>query len=366
MRKENGITLVALVITVVIMLILVGISATAVIQSGLLSSVKRSGKEAETGTILDEVASVIAEKKIRQYAGDTKTFKQCLEDGISGPKTVEEIPGASDACYVTKDGRTITVYDDGTVEDGRIGIWEGQNSENSVACPEFQKEGSVWNWYIYTPAQLKFVADFVNNSNSLTEDLTTQVTNAGYTASNVKITTSTKVYLMSNLDMGARKEKGSTIEEKWETTANESKNWTPISAENVTAKRFKGTFEGQGHTIKGLYVNRTANYNGLFGNSHGSIRNLTIKDSYIKGRVATAGIVGVQRAGTIENCYVKDTTVILTSGAYYTVGGIAGQMSAGTTISACYNSGDVYAYAKNVEGYSFCRWCSWKNCGRNS
>ena len=47
MRKNQGITLVALIIKIIIMLILVGVVVTVVIQSDLLGTSKNAGDEYE-------------------------------------------------------------------------------------------------------------------------------------------------------------------------------------------------------------------------------------------------------------------------------------------------------------------------------
>ena len=47
MRKNHGITLIALIITIIVMLILVGVVVTVVIQSDLLGTAKNAGDEYE-------------------------------------------------------------------------------------------------------------------------------------------------------------------------------------------------------------------------------------------------------------------------------------------------------------------------------
>lgn len=48
MRGQKGITLIALIITIIVMLILVGVSITVVIQSGLLDTAKDAGNQTST------------------------------------------------------------------------------------------------------------------------------------------------------------------------------------------------------------------------------------------------------------------------------------------------------------------------------
>ena len=315
------------------------------------SILKRAGDAKEKTELsgLKEEAQMIMLNRVTEKTisgSNEKTLKEDLESGISNATVesinkTEEYEGLTDVYYVSKNGQYITVYEDGEIEEGKVEIWDGKK----VSSPEFKKENNIWNWYIYTPGQLKFLADFVNNGNSLTGtvDLTSIVTDAGYNTSDVVIAENqTKVYLMNNLDMGARPGAGSTEEQKWETSLNEAKKWEPIGIDNET-KKFIGIFEGNNKTIKYLYVNSTKSDagNGIFGNSN-TIQNLTIANSYIKGTSCTGGIVGALRSGKIENCHNKNTTVILREGTNRAVGGIVGQASA--SVSKCSNTGSIFGY----------------------
>jgi len=94
--------------------------------------------------------------------------------------------------------------------------------------------------------------------------------------------------------------------------------WTSVGTMDV---QFKGTFDGQGHTISGICT-EGATYVGLFGvTGLGSkIKNLKLLDSYIKGNLMVGGIVG-RAMGDIEGVYCNAT--IISTGGY--VGGIVGQ-----------------------------------------
>ena len=56
--------------------------------------------------------------------------------------------------------------------------------------------------------------------------------------------------------------------------------WTPIGA----TKAFAGTFDGQMHTIRGLYLNTSSQFAGLFGqiDASGVVKNFYITDSLFK------------------------------------------------------------------------------------
>ncbi len=102
---------------------------------------------------------------------------------------------------------------------------------------------------------------------------------------------------------------------------------------------FQGTFDGQGHTISGVYVNASASdYMGFFTQLSGTaaVKNLTVEGK-ITGRDYVGGIVGKNVGGTIENCTFRG---IVTGGDQYGyIGGIAGYASG--TITGCKTYGSV-------------------------
>ena len=149
--------------------------------------------------------------------------------------------------------------------------------------------------------------------------------------------------------------------------------WIPIGnyAENENYI-FKGVFDGDGHTIRELYINNKLNYQALFGRTNAIIKNLTVKGS-VKANALVALIVasGVQR---IENCqsYGKveasveygagicnDAYQIIQcvnyadiSGESSMTGGITGSCS--NYIISCINNGNVTSrntYIGGIVGY---------------
>lgn len=116
--------------------------------------------------------------------------------------------------------------------------------------------------------------------------------------------------------------------------------WTPIG--NLS-NQYKGTFDGNNHTISGLYVNTPeTNQVGLFGCIYtATLKDLTIADSYLCGRMETGAVCGwIQQGSTVSNCHNTGTVV----GTDY-VGGVAGSCGGtsdnSTTITDCSNSGNV-------------------------
>jgi len=84
------------------------------------------------------------------------------------------------------------------------------------------------------------------------------------------------------------------------------KDWTPIGKGLST--EFKGTFDGKGFVVSGLYMKGDLNGHGLFGRNNGTIKNLGITDSYVSGDWVMGGLAGSNDdAGSIDNCYFSGT-----------------------------------------------------------
>ncbi|MDR2999736.1 MAG: hypothetical protein LBU89_00610, partial [Fibromonadaceae bacterium] len=112
----------------------------------------------------------------------------------------------------------------------------------------------------------------------------------------------------------------------WATTPPANK-WTPIGAFNFSSRignMFNGTFDGDGFVVSGVYMNNNGYYQGLFGylDFGGTIKNIGVAASYIKGNSQIGGLVG-SNLGTISNSYF--TGVI--EAEYGFVGGLAGSNS---------------------------------------
>lgn len=118
--------------------------------------------------------------------------------------------------------------------------------------------------------------------------------------------------------------------------------WTPIGLSTSTP--FKGTFNGNNHSISGMYMHTQNRFNGLFGYAeNATIKNVGTIDGFVYGCCRVAGIVGHCKATTISNCYNTNTLYSKSSGT----AGIAGRTDGATTLTACYNGGFVYGYGQS-------------------
>lgn len=208
-------------------------------------------------------------------------------------------------------------------------VWDGE----SMDVPELKE----FNWYIYNCDQLYFFKEFVNNGNSLTSEQEEIVIEKGYNTEDVVVTADTTVYLMNNLDLGGNQKDG-ILEEganSWDVIGNNNSNY------------FIGSFNGNNHYIKGLYIKNeniknssTGFGTGFFSKVTGKVENLIIKDSYIENHYRGGTIVG-GLYGSMENCHVINTTIkSYESDTKDVTGGLVG-ISFGTKIENCSFDGNI-------------------------
>ena len=140
------------------------------------------------------------------------------------------------------------------------------------------------------------------------------------------------------------------------TNGSSFKAWRPMGMADENGEGYyKGIFDGNGHSISGLYVNRDEAADdvhiwfksciGLFGYYSGVTRNLSVLDSYMRGEDCIGGIFGYNDGGTIQNCYSAATVC----GDSY-IGGICGRSEGDSIIENCYNTGYVYGADRSIGG----------------
>ena len=119
--------------------------------------------------------------------------------------------------------------------------------------------------------------------------------------------------------------------------------WEPIGAR---WSQYTGTFDGQGHTISGLYFNNPhSSYVGLFGciGANGKISNVGVLDSYFQFSELGGGVCGVNY-GTVRDC--KNTGSVRGLAA---IGGVCGLNEKGGIIENSFNEGTVSGTGDNVQ-----------------
>ena len=131
--------------------------------------------------------------------------------------------------------------------------------------------------------------------------------------------------------------------------------WEPImgNSSNPSRTKYSGIFDGQGHSVSGVYIPEgETSYIGLFGivgstsynyNNGGSIRNLTVLNAYMAQTSSRngnmGGICGGLNYGSVENCRSKAYLAIKDGGGE--IGGICGTTGYTCLIKNSHNAGSI-------------------------
>lgn len=181
------------------------------------------------------------------------------------------------------------------------------------------------------------------------------------------VTISTKEELFefaNNVNTGKNNYKGKTVKLLKDINLN-NESWTPIGTSlEEENKIFKGTFDGQNHTISGININTNVQMVGLFGIVKGTIKNLKIDNGTIistrNGEESSmvGGIVGelTQRNTDeqyLENCHNLGVNIQATNPQ--AVGGIVGWVHMDLVgnknhVINCSNKANINCSNDNING----------------
>jgi filamentous hemagglutinin family protein len=144
---------------------------------------------------------------------------------------------------------------------------------------------------------------------------------------------------------------GKNIDATITNTWNAGAGFVPLGNDIIPAQSFTGTFDGLGHTITDLYINRPATAAvGLFGSTGNSaaIRNVGLVNGNITGQTSVGGLVGYN-TGSVSNSY---STGAVTGTSAFDAGGLVGYN--GGTISNSYSTVAVTGvyYVGGLVGYN--------------
>ena len=293
-KQTNGITLIALVITIVVLLILAGVSINLVLgPNGLISKAQEAALKTGEAEEKEGLSMAIADSQIKNLTTQDDKKKN-LEESIKAQ---------------FGNNKDFSVTDNG---DGSFLV----NMNDTQRMYYIDETGAIIDQNkmlkISTADELKTFRDDVNSGN----------TYEGW-----------YVYLSNNITLD--------ISEEWEPIGLYP--MSNSSPEDETNKPFKGVFDGNKHEVNGIYINTSNKVQGLFGlvNS-GKVLNIGIGENCnINGGVATAGLVGyLYNNSQIVNSYNKATINASTNSL---VGGIAGQTMSNCIIKNSYNAGIINA-----------------------
>ena len=319
-KQAQGITLIALVVTVIVLLILAGVAINLTVgDNGLFKRAQNAADTYQETSEREAIELAVAGMQIGSMheTGMTKTeLENSLKEQFGDEVSVEDNEDGS--FLVTIGENQYYVGEDGEIID----------SSNMIE--------------ISTVEELKTFRDDVNNGNTYEGKY---------------------VYLTNDIILDSS--------EEWEPIGlypNDSS--TPDDEDN---KPFSGIFDGKNHEIDGIYINTTDKVQGLFGLvKSGKIMNLdTGLNCNIKGGNASSGIVGYLCTGAVVNkCnnksningkytggvvgYSSDSKILNShntgkiTGEIYT-GGVVG-MASNLIILNCYNIGSISGTFGHIGG----------------
>ena len=287
-HNKNGITLIALVITIIVLLILAGVSIAMLTgQNGILTQAQNAKNKTEE-----------AEREEKEKLGDMEDIIDEYATGIKIEQVIDENPGVLEGTGTDDEPYTINSIED---------------------LIFFSYDVNDGNTYAGQTVKLALSLDF-NSNKSYVEPLRANYGEYGYNGELKTLLTTGEgfkpigAYLNSN---------------------------TSINDETNTP--FMGTFDGDGHEIDGIRIVSEEKGKGLFGLVKGAnIKNLGIGENcFFNVNLVAGGIVGYTNAGTtIENCYNKANIMNINENAQQ-IGGIAGQNGIDCNIINCYNLGEI-------------------------
>jgi hypothetical protein len=119
---------------------------------------------------------------------------------------------------------------------------------------------------------------------------------------------------------------------------------------------FTGLFNGRGHTITGLFINRPSTEPvGLFAFISGGaeIENVGLINANVTGYHDVGTLVGMSNGSTVSKCWSSGNVKGIESGGVNSrVGGLVGCNTGGASILECFSSVDVTSGAWQIGGLS--------------
>ena len=398
-KNKRGITLIALVVTIVVLLILAGTSIAMLTgDNGIFNQAKevkiKNEESAAREKLEIELTNFIAEKNANKEYNENEYIDNKLEeqgmtiiDDIvfvdnwsfqidrSVPKIVAELGEG-------KESKDIKLEVTSTINAGYVDAKLNIKITYDGNLSEIRIKGNTET--IPTPTNGVYTINKTITENG-TYTVVVKDKDGNYKIGTVKITDITEdMEIWNRADMekfrnmvnSGRTFKGRTVTvmDNINLEGSESNKWVPIcNISSNSSLKFLGTFNGNNYTISNIYINSTAGNQGLFGSNNGIIKNVIINSGNIKSTQSSiAGVCGFNYSKIYE-CINKAT---ITGG--WNAGGICGNNSytarcinfgtikgltaAGTggicgnsnnaTIENCYNFGTVSSEGKDSSNHS--------------
>ena len=348
-KSQNGITLLVLVITIIILLILAGITISAITgENGIIGNAGKAKEEAEIANEKE-----ILEKATVQAMGNNKygnieegELQEQLDKETGEGKTEATDIGNEFEVVFKESNRYYTIDKDGNVGEAQDVIEDGNPGDITVG-----RDGETLDGSEEHPYEIWCIEDLVAFSKSVSEG-------KDYYNENVKLMTTLNFHSSLSYSDTKNKYKYDETSNAYIIDENSEKNlkelitdengvgFIPIGMSSSSAEnRFRGNFDGGNNEIKNIYVN-TKNNAGLFGGVFdATVENIKISGSINSTDGNAGGLIGNGPA-TIRNCSNESIKK-----AKQAAGGIVGEGGwQSKSLENCYNTGDIYSESSYAGG----------------
>ena len=286
LRKERGITLIALVITIIVLLILAGVSIAMLTgDNGILSQAQRAKNETEKAQANETSDLANIESLINEY-----------QSNINIPQVTDENPGELEQ----EDANTLVI-----------------NSIEDLVF--FSNDVTKGNNYEGKTVKLGVNLDF-NSDKSYVNPNSTDYEKYGYNGPLKQALTTGSGFS----PIGSQDETNSF--------------YGTFDGNNKVICSLYINMNSE--------ENRVA---GLFSSSYGEIRNLGLVNVNITAQLSCAGGITAISYNNIYNCYVTGN-IKVTGSLWMQVGGICGLLNNGGSVEKCYSTANVTATNISYEG----------------
>ena len=350
-KERKAITLIALVVTIVVILILAGITVGMVTSdNGILKETKNAKQQAEIDNekSIVERAKMLAMMRSKNGAITYEIFEPALKDEAGANPT--DVSNAGDTIEVlfTDSNRYYEIDQDGNVS-------EPQEVVKDEYAGDITKGGRC-DGSEEKPYEINCIEDLVVLSNIVNGNGIKFENGQLVNVNGTKSFKGEYLILTKNLNFKSKYSYADSTRTDFGNLNNDDTDGNSLMTEMTTgtgftpisysAGTFRGNFNGNEHTISNIYINAAEDdekAKGLFGYAYDAyIGNLTITGK-INSNWHTGGMIGEAWGSTIENCQNKVDII-----GYNMVGGIAG--TSAKKIEKCKNYGTL-EITGNYYGY---------------
>ena len=364
MKKEKGFTLIELLAVIVILAIIALIAIPIVLN--IIETAKKGSARISAISYIKEVNRLNALTIENQFHGEISDITE--SEWLKNVELSGTMPSSG---YLTIDETGIVSVANLCVNDYNVS-YENKKAKVTGKCTPKRGEFDVLD---STPGDLncQIIDEIRTCYIESIEDLVAFSDMAnGINGKKFDNFENTKIMLMNSLDfdnnlsyVNSDKQWGYDINcngkiESLKDELTKDSGFMPISSSSNAV--FKGTFDGNGYTIKNININRsTSNYVAMFGYNEGIIRGLNIKNINVTGNQYVAGLVASNKGivsminleGNISGTYAGG---IVSQGNYSSAtvkdvimnGTVTGTGSSGIA----YNSTKIYGIVESGEYFN--------------